>query len=142
MDNCDECILIGCTLGASVEKRIRYYSQCDLNKMMVLDALASAYLEEQCDLFEDNLLLGNRTIRFCPGYENTPLSLNKQIGQILNVEKHLGIQFTKGNLMIPQKSMIGIIGIGENKLIKHCHHCIKWNDCEFRKKGQHCYKND
>lgn len=142
LDQCAECILIACSLGIILEQRIKYYAKFDQTRMIVLDAAASAYVEERCSQFEQSLNLEQRTFRFCPGYEQTPLSMNRHIAKVLDIYKYLGVELTEGDLMIPQKSMIGIIGIGISPHRKNCNTCIKMDDCLFRKKGQRCYKID
>lgn len=142
LDDCHQCLLIACTLGQELEKRIRYYSKFDQARMMVMDAVASSYVEECCDVFEKELKLVDRTYRFCPGYENTPLSINRTIYQTLDVYKHLGVELTEGDLMVPQKSMIGIIGLGRAKKKKECGMCILKQDCSFRRRQTRCYKQD
>lgn len=141
-DSCDKCLIVACSLGIDVDKKLRYYSKIDMTKMTILDAVASSYIEHVCDNFEAKLNLSLRTFRFCPGYGNVPLSLNKTLANALNTSKHIGLTVQDNDIMLPQKSMIGIIGIGDNKMKKHCFSCIKKNDCEFRKVGQRCYKQN
>lgn len=142
LNGCDACILIGCTLGHQLEQRIRYYSKFDQAKMVVLDAISSSFIEEQCDLFEEGLKLEKRTFRFCPGYDGTPLSINREIARVLDLKKLLGIDFTETDLMIPQKTMIGIIGLGKNSVKRHCNNCVNISNCTFREAGTRCYKID
>lgn len=142
LDDCNQCLLIACTLGHALEQRIKYYSKFDQVRMIVLDATGSSYVEKMCDDFEENLHLEKRTFRFCPGYENTPLSINRKIAQVLNIQKNLGIELTESDLMIPQKSMIGIIGLGSNQAKKSCDYCIMKTNCEYRKRGSRCYRID
>ena len=41
-----------------------------------------------------------------------------------------------------EKVRFGLIGIGDEKLTKHCFSCINLENCIYRKKGQRCYKKD
>lgn len=139
LKDCHQCILIACTLGVTLERRIRYYGKFNQAKMIVLDAVSSAYVEKCCDDFEQTLNLQNRTYRFCPGYEQTPLSINRKIARVLEIHKKIGVELSENDLMIPQKSMIGIIGIGDSTHKKTCQNCMLKEHCDFRKRGTRCY---
>ena len=108
----------------------------------VMDAAASAYLEEYCDRYEETLGFDNRTYRACPGYGDFPLEFNKRIAILLDIPRKIGVTITPNNLLIPQKSMLGLIGIGSDKRKKSCGNCVMKEDCPFRKRGQRCYRTD
>ena len=135
-DSCDKVVVIACTLGIELDKLLRYYTMIDMTKM------TSSYIEIKCDEFEEKQNFGKRTFRFCPGYGNVPLELNHKLANALNCNKHIGLTVQENNLLLPQKSMIGLIGIGDEKLAKHCFSCINLENCIYRKKGQRCYKKD
>ena len=42
LDDCEECILIGCTLGIVMERKIKFYAKVNMTKSTVMDAAASA----------------------------------------------------------------------------------------------------
>lgn len=142
LENCDQCLLIGCTLGISIERKIKYYAKIDMTKAAIMDAVSSAYLEDVCDEYEEKLGYVNRTYRACPGYGDFPLEFNRRIAQILDIHKNLAVTITPDNLLIPQKSMLGLIGIGNKNRKKKCGTCIMKEDCCFRKRGQRCYENE
>lgn len=79
LEDCEECILIGCTLGIVMERKIKFYAKVNMTKSTVMDAAASAYLEEYCDRYEETLGFDNRTYRACPGYGDFPLEFNKEL---------------------------------------------------------------
>ena len=141
-DSCDRIVIIACTLGIELDKLLRYYAMIDMTKMTVMDALASSYIEIKCDEYEAKQNFGKRTFRFCPGYGNVPLELNKNLANALNCSKHIGLTVQESNLLLPQKSMIGLIGLGDEKLTKHCFSCVNKENCMYRKRGQRCYKKD
>lgn len=136
---CTHCLLIGATLGIMLERKVKYYEKSNMTKAAVMDAVSSAFLEEYCDDYEEGLGCPNRTFRLCPGYGDIPLSFNREIARILDIGKVLGVTLTPDNLMIPQKSMLGLIGIGAPGRKKQCGQCVMKNDCIFRKRGQRCY---
>ena len=141
-DSCDRIVIIACTLGLQLDQQLRYYSKINLTKMTVMDALASSYIEIKCDEYEAKQNFGKRTFRFCPGYGNVPLELNNNLANALNCSKHIGLTVQESNLLLPQKSMIGLIGLGDEKLTKHCFSCVNKENCMYRKRGQRCYKKD
>lgn len=96
------------TLGAAVDKKIAYYSQSNLSKAVIFDAIASAYLEEKSDEIESQII-ENPTFRFCPGYSGTSTNDVKEILNIINANS-IGVYILDNNIMIPQKTMVGIIG--------------------------------
>lgn len=126
------------TLGVDVEKKIKLLSKSNLTKMVIMDACASAYLEYLSDDFDKNLN-ENLTYRFCPGYQGSSISDLKEIADLLNIKK-IGIDLLESNIMVPQKSMIGIIGIGKS-IKKECGNCMLKGKCEFIKEGKRCYKD-
>ena len=132
-DSCDRIVIIACTLGLQLDQQLRYYSKINLTKMTVMDALASSYIEIKCDEYEAKQNFGKRTFRFCPGYGNVPLELNKNLANALNCSKHIGLTVQESNLLLPQKSMIGLIGLGDEKLTKHCFSCVNKENCMFQK---------
>ena len=139
---CHHVIIIGCTLGIAVDRRSKYYSHIDMTRMTVFDALASSYLEALCDDYEHYHFPQNRTFRFCPGYGQTPISLNHSLAQLLDSYRQIGLSVDPHDNLLPQKSMIGLIGLGNKKHHKTCKHCINLENCYFRKRGQRCYKTD
>lgn len=138
--NCHSVCVIGATLGMGIDRHCTFLSKIDMAKLVVFDAVASSYLEELCDRYEETLDLGVRTFRYCPGYGTVPLELNRTLCRALQMDKHIGLTVQPSCLLLPQKSMIGLIGLGENRKKKSCEGCPKLGDCPFRKKEQRCYK--
>lgn len=119
LEGSNEFILCATTLGYEVDKKIKYYLATNKLRALVLDACASVYLVNKADEFEKQFG-EERTFRFCPGYGNTPLSDNKIILEILKDVKPKVT--TLDSLMLsPNKSMVGIIGLGVKKE-KHVEH--------------------
>lgn len=137
---CEEVCIIGATLGLGVERYCALLSKIDMAKLVVFDAVASAYLEVQCDAYEDKLGLGTRTFRYCPGYGSVPIELNRTLCRTLQMEKHIGLTVQPSHLLLPQKSMIGLIGMGETRKEKSCQGCLKYETCNLRKKEMPCYR--
>ena len=138
---CDACEVVGITLGAEAERLVRYYALIDMARMSVLDAMLSAWVEECCNESERQIITETRTARLCPGYGDIPLALNEPLGAALSLPR-IGLYVKAGGALSPQKSMIGLIGIGDVGQPKSCGSCIRSNDCEYRKRGERCYASD
>src|SRR5699024_4636248 len=75
-----ECLLIAATLGHAVDTRIRYYEKVSMNNAVILDACATAAIEQICDKIcieiQDQLAKDKRlTYRFSPGYGDLPIQI-------------------------------------------------------------------
>ena len=128
--------LVLMTLGKRIDDRIKYYSKIDLTKMYVFDSASSAYLEYMSDLYEEGFEKP-RTYRFSPGYQGTTTSDLREIFKYLKPEK-IGVTLLESNLMLPQKTMCGIIGFGVEKE-KRCGDCVIKSKCLYLKEGRTCY---
>lgn len=133
-------LLCATTLGIQIDRYIQRLQLKDMAYATVFDAAASIFLETKADEFEKNLEFGNLGFRFCPGYSGTSFIDNQEIAKMLNAEK-IGITFLESGLMVPLKSMVGIIKIGK-KVKKSCDGCVAKSDCGFRRNGTYCYRND
>ena len=138
LGECREAILIACTLGSEVDRKLKYYQLYDMGKAVIFDAVCNAYIEECTDAYEENLNLKKRTFRLCPGYGDIPLKYNQDISKYLNIEKHLRVTINEGGLFVPLKTMVGIIGLGVDSK-KTCLTCVNMNTCQLRNEGKTCY---
>ncbi len=139
LKGCHQMMLIAATLGVSLERRLKYMQKIDMSKAVIMDAIASSYLEYCLDEYEKILDIKNRTFRFAPGYGDVPLYLNKPFAKYLDIYKHLGVTLSDHYLFIPQKSMLGFIGIGKSQKSRQCGHCIRKKKCLLRKENKRCW---
>ncbi len=109
LKGCGGVILSVTTLGAAVDRRIKQLGRTDMLGAVVLDACASAYLEEQADLYEQAIRPG-LTPRFCPGYGGSTVEDLRPIFALLRPEK-IGVSLNESCFMLPAKSMAGVLGI-------------------------------
>lgn len=131
-------MLVATTLGIEIDRRQKLYEKIDMTKAIIFDCVASAYIEVTADQYEKDLNM-DLSYRFCPGYQGTSFLDNKYISKILNADKYLGITFLDSGLMVPLKSMMGIVAIGNHKK-RSCSGCIFIKNCKYLKGGQTCYK--
>ena len=147
LKDCDKCVLMCATLGFNIEKNIRRYSYNDLTKGIIVDACATTSIEEICDLIQDNILQQRSkegkslTMRYSPGYGDLDISANKDILQVLDAHKRIGVTVTNTGIMIPRKSVVALIGITNKKIAKvkrTCENCSNRFNCEYRRKADGC----
>lgn len=145
LENCGKCALMAVTLGAGVDRVIREFESNAMEKAFVADALASAAVEQVCDLAEAEIkgrLAGAFfTWRFSPGYGDLPLDIQRDFLDVLNARRRIGLTVTDSLILIPRKSVTAIIGISDNELepkTRGCSTCILQEKCEFRKRGERC----
>ena len=140
LDGCKDVVLFATTLGVDVDAYSKKLQAKDMSSAVIYDSLASSYLEYLTDEYEKNLNLGEHTFRFAPGYGDIPIKLNYIIIDSLGISKKIGIYKASNNMMLPQKSMITICGLGK-KTAPTCAHCIRLNSCSLRKEGYRCYNS-
>lgn len=131
-------LLCATTLGIEIDRYQKLLEKTDITKAMIFDCVASAYIEVTADLYEKNLGL-DLSYRFCPGYQGTSFLDNQKINRIIKADKYLGISFLDSGLMVPLKSMMGIVAIGNHKK-RSCTGCIFIKNCRYLKGGSTCYK--
>ena len=55
---------------------------------------------------------------------HVPIELNKELAFIIESSKKIGLTVQESNILLPQKSMIGLIGLGDNRKEKTCQNCL------------------
>jgi len=133
-------LLCASTIGVGVDRRLKRLQMEDMTYAVVFDATAGAYVEHKADEFEKTLPYSSLGFRFCPGYQDTPLEDNLQIASLLKAHK-IGISFLDSGLMIPMKSMTGIVRIGGEGR-KSCKGCVAREACAWRRRGETCYHDE
>ncbi|MBQ9251990.1 MAG: hypothetical protein IJ188_05075 [Clostridia bacterium] len=137
LSGADQVILMAATLGAEAETLLQRSQRQNMADAILLDALASAAIENVCDnLCEDlarEFFPRQLTSRFSPGYGDFPLEQQGMLCAVLNVNRALGITLTPGGLMIPQKSVTAVIGVSEEpgKRLAGCATCQQADQCQY-----------
>lgn len=138
---CEECVLLGATLGAEVDRTLRRYMITDVAKALVMQACAAARLEEYCDGKQERLreafaLEGKYLCpRFSPGYGDFSIFHQKDILTLLDAGKQLGVTVTDGMMLVPTKSITAVAGISKERKsceLTGCETCGK-SDCNYRR---------
>jgi len=141
LGNSGSCILIAATIGSEVDKRIRYYEKKDLTKALILDACATAYIEDVCDkvcgdIEKNSLEEGEHlTWRFSPGYGDLPINIQKGFLAVLDAGKRIGLTASSTNILLPRKSVTAVMGITGSctGAASGCAACSNNKDCAYKR---------
>ena len=147
LSGCSHVILLAATLGAEAELFLRRSQQQAMADAVILDALASAALENICDNLCSDLAAEFAprvlTPRFSPGYGDFPLAQPRELCAVLNVFRRIGVSLTPGGLMIPQKTVTALAGVSDSSPVgsdRGCKGCRLSDRCLYRKEGKTCGK--
>ena len=116
---CGEILLFACTAGAEMDRRIARAKLLSPARGLLMHAIGAQQVEGGCDLlcrrlaeaFPDRQL----TDRFSPGYDDLPLTMQRDVMEALDCGRTVGITLTDSLLMTPSKSVTAIIGMKERK---------------------------
>lgn len=141
LKDCEQIILFAATLGAQVDLLIQKYNKIQVSKAVILQAAATAMLEDYCDKRNEELKLDYEAKglylrpRFSPGYGDFPLECQTALTGALETGKRIGITLTDSLIMAPSKSVTAVIGVSKTAqacMVKGCEVCEK-TDCRYRR---------
>lgn len=142
LDGCSRIVLFAATVGLGMDRLISRYGRVAPTRALLMQAIGTERIEALCNAFEQDVReccavsgLFARP-RFSPGYGDLPLALQRDIFQVLNCQRKIGLTLNDSLLMSPSKSVTAIIGLAEEKTAcrpENCSGCDK-ADCEFRRK--------
>lgn len=145
LDGCIGVVLMCATLGNNVDKLLRQMQTQDMAKAVILDAMASAAIEQVCDEAEKEISarLENKhfTWRFSPGYGDFPIEVQNDFLIALNAQKVIGLCASQSGILTPIKSVTAVIGVHEKSVQNEKHSCESCNmreRCNYRKTGGTC----
>ena len=139
--HCTEGILFAVTLGAETDRLLRRWSAQSMAKAAVMiQACAASLLEVYCD--ECCAAIAAQTAaegltlrpRFSPGYGDWDLAAQRQVLDLLQAPKRIGLTLTAGGMLVPEKSITALVGLSdrqEESCGQKCMRCQKKN-CAFR----------
>jgi len=120
LKRCDTVAVFVLTIGNHLEDMVAYLAENGLVlQAAVLDAIGSGTAEQLADFVEDRIRESATSRgfvisrRFSPGYCDWDVSQQEMIFKAMQ-EDTAGVRLTEGYLMLPRKSISGIIGIGSN----------------------------
>ena len=140
LEQCEKIVVFVVTIGNYLEEMVGQLAEDGMIlDATVLDAIGSSAVERVADFVQDRIKAiadaeGLYTSqRFSPGYCDWDVEQQRMVFQVMNLDT-AGVYLTEGCLMLPQKSLSGIIGIGPCGVENYnpCKTCDK-ADCPGRK---------
>lgn len=144
LNGCEKAAVMACTASAGVDRLLRLYQIQDMTKAVVGDSLASAAIEQICDLAQKEISEkadGYTTWRFSCGYGDFPIETQREIVALLDTQKRIGLSATESCMLVPAKSVTAVFGISKNPIERKrrgCESCNLYKTCNFRKRGERC----
>lgn len=144
---CSQAAILAVTIGVEAEKELRKLQITGLSDALVLDCCLSAaaeaiceklYRQKEIDFAAKGLFL---TERFSPGYGDLPLTLQKELLDLLDAPRKIGLTATSDGILLPRKSVTAVIGIAptpQPHRITGCRDCPRYETCHIRKEGTTC----
>jgi hypothetical protein len=142
LERCEKVAVFALTIGNHLEEMVCLLAKERLLlQASVLDAIGSVATEKVADSVQDRIsevasangLCTSR--RFSPGYCDWNVGQQRMLFKAMNGNS-AGVRLTEGCLMLPQKSISGIIGIGSDngsvESYNPCNTCKK-QDCPGRR---------
>ena len=120
LSGCHGVCVFAATVGTEVDRIIRASSAISSALGLAVDAAGSAAVEEVCDELCSVLeqMASERgesiTRRFSAGYGDLSLEYQRDIINLLQTKKHIGVSLSDGGMMTPTKSVTAIVGIKKN----------------------------
>lgn len=118
LEGCSRVYVFAATLGIGPDRLIARAQVAKMSDAVMYQALSAAMIEAYCDAVcegiqeeaeKDGLRLRPR---FSPGYGDCSISYQKDVLQILEAGKAIGLTLTDAFLMMPSKSVTAFVGAG------------------------------
>lgn len=145
LKDCTKAAVIAATLSADADRFLKKAALEDGLTGLICDALASAYTESVSEKARAEVLESmegfSGTWIFAAGYGDFPLETTRFLVESADAGRKIGVSCTESSMLIPQKTIIGIMGLSENALghaRRSCDDCNMKERCQFRKNGSHC----
>lgn len=139
--DCERCCVFAATLGMGPDHLIRRAQAARMSRALALQAASAAMIEAYCDEINEEIAREERVRgnflrpRFSPGYGDFPLEHQREIEQMLQMDKTIGISLTATLMMMPSKSVTALVGISRQDagcVREGCEQCGK-TDCAYRR---------
>lgn len=141
MKNAEKVVIFACTAGPGVRLAYdRYMAESDPLKAFFTDTLGTVAVEKAMDIIHESIrhtfksLELHCTNRYSPGYCGWSVGEQQKLWKFLP-KNYCGISLTESSLMLPIKSVSGIIGIGKSSR-KNPYSCsvCELESCIYRRK--------
>lgn len=146
---CEKAAVLAVTLSADADRFLRKQSLEDGLKGLASDAMASVLAEEVSEQARraiiENMTGYSATWCYAAGYGDFPLSAVRALLQCVDAPRKIGVNCTASDMLTPQKSIVGIIGLSVNKVsgkVRGCAGCNMRKNCAYRKSGAGTCRNE
>ena len=121
LPRCQQVAIFVVNIGRGLEKRVdQLMKEGNMLRATILDAAGSGAVEEAVDYLQNQLHeLANSngaeiTMRYSPGYCDWDITQQRVLFEAMN-SASLGVSLTDECLMVPRKSVSGLIGLGRSE---------------------------
>ena len=137
---CKKAIIFTLTLGIDADRAIQSKKALSPLESLIASSVFTDILEKYADIFtqelEEELSKNHEYLvpRFSPGYGDFSLENQPEFIKATDSVRRCGVSVTDSMMLIPSKSITGIIGISQTKrcnVQNKCDSCSK-TDCNFR----------
>jgi len=136
---CSQAVLFLVTIGGSLERKVaRLMKQGLTLESVIMDSIGSVAVEKVADWLEDlvrNIAATNGDKvgwRYSPGYCDWDITQQQELFRVFD-DKSIGVNLSSACVMMPRKSISGIIGVGKSCTTSSaCRFCNK-KDCPTRR---------
>lgn len=142
---CDKAAVICATLSADTDRFQRRLDVSDSMKALITDALANAMIEQVVEEARRDILanMSGYSTTFCygAGYGDFPIQTAQRLIAAVDAVRKIGVCCTATNMLTPQKTIVGIVGLSRGELDnkrKNCEDCSMKHTCKFREYGLRC----
>ncbi|MGM0370601.1 MAG: hypothetical protein ACQEP9_09275 [Bacillota bacterium] len=120
--NQQQVALLAVTVGPEIEAKVKeLFADDQLTKATIFDAIGSVAVENLAEQLNQTIAqrakeigLPSLTMRYSPGYGDLSLEIQDQLLNLVEGQD-LGIKTNDSQLLIPQKSITALIGLGQTK---------------------------
>lgn len=113
---CQKKAVFAATVGVEIDRLIAKYGRLSPAKALMFQAIGTERVEALCDAFCQSLegeYQMKATGRISPGYGRLPLSLQREIFDLLDCQRKIGLTLGSSLLMSPTKSVTAFVGLKE-----------------------------
>ncbi len=112
---CEKAVLFCITLSGDIDMEIGLIEKQDIEKAIMLDAVAAAALEDYCDIVEKDVSAKypdyQITYRFSPAYGDMPVNTNNDFVAMLDAQRRIGVSVSESGKFTPRYSIAAILGL-------------------------------
>ena len=112
---CEKAVVFAATIGLGMDRLIMKYAQISTAKALMMQAIGAERIEALCDVFcaelkREYAFVGDR---FSAGYGDFSLTAQRDIFDMLDCARGIGLTLNDSLLMSPTKSVTALVGVGE-----------------------------